>query len=119
MDISDILGPGGHTKRPEHPDMDRIMEITSQMLAEMRENDGNPVEQERLWRARVEESVDFDSLAYQAIQVAMSLNSIQTSLDWARMIANPGRHMGYVKTVQAFYDGFLTGVQFEKRGGKR
>lgn len=119
MDLNDIIGSGGHTKRPQHPDMDRIIEISVQMLADMNENVGNQAEQERLWRKRVDDCVDYDSLRYKAIQEGMSLFGIETGRDWQAMVSNPERLTNYVRTLQAFFDGFLIGSQFEKRGGKR
>lgn len=117
MDISDILGGTGHTQRPEHPDFFRILSVSQRMKADMEENRGNPKRQEELWRKAIEELVDFDSLSYHAIQVAMHIHNIQTGRDWLMMTQNPDKHMAYVATVQAFYDGFIMGAGFQKEGG--
>lgn len=118
MDISDIIGANGHMERPVHPDMDRIIEISMQMLADMNENAGNPAAQERLWRKAITDCVDFDSLSYKAVQEAISLFGIVTGTDWRRIQSSPETHLNFVRVIQAFYDGFLIGSKFEQRGGK-
>lgn len=119
MDINDILGATGHQKRPETLDFDRIVSITLAMKADMSEAEGDLKEQERRWRARIDNLVDFDSLAYQAIQVGLQLHNIETGADILAMRVIPGRLESYVKTVQAFYDGFILGAEFVQAGGHR
>lgn len=119
MDLSDIMGPGGHTKRPDHADFWRLSEIIMQLKARMAEHEGDLVEQERVWRESITAIGDFDSISYHAIQCAVQIHGIQTAMDWQVMLANPQRHHAYVATVQAYYDGFTMGAEFQKRGGHR
>ena len=117
MDIDDILGPSGHTKRPDHPDFFRILSVSQRMKADMEEAKGDLAKQEGLWRKTINELVDFDSIGYHAIQTAIHIHNIETGADWIAMTHNRERHAAYVATVQAFYDGFIMGAGFQKEGG--
>lgn len=119
MDITDIIGKGPSLPRPVHPDMDRVIEIVLEMKAITSENRDDPEAFHRLWREQIEKSINFDVLAYQAVQVACQVYNINTGADFTMLKLSPMRMTGFVHTLQAFYDGFLLGVQFQERGGKR
>jgi 5'-deoxynucleotidase YfbR-like HD superfamily hydrolase len=116
--INDMFPPPGQG-RPTHPDMDRVMEIVLEMKAISQEYSGREEEFLEVWRKQIDKSIDFDVLAYQATQVAMSILGIETGKDYAEMQGDPARFSAFVTLCQSFYDGFLLGVQFEQRGGHR
>lgn len=119
MDLSDVLSGGSEyvkANKPRTPDMDRIMEITLQMKVT---TSTDRAEHERRWRQRIEESVDFDSLAWQALNVGFDLYGVRSGLDLQELRNDSRRNLAFLKTVQAFYDGFLLGAQFQQRGGHR
>lgn len=118
MTLQDLFGPGGHGKRPDHPDFWRLSEIILELKADMQEATSN-ADQERRWRAHYEEIGDFDSIAYHAIQAAMQIHNVETSTDWAMLMADRRKHEAYVGTIQAYFDGFIMGAEFERRGGHR
>jgi hypothetical protein len=113
-DIDDLLRVN-LTKRPEHPDMERLVEISRELLAEKRE--ATVEEQSQNWVDRIASFIDVRSLGYQAMQTAMSIHSISTGLEFSLMMQSHDRYERFVKTLQAFYDGFLIGAEFERRGG--
>lgn len=115
MDIRDILQPPDGLKRPEHPDFWRISEVSLQLRTDIERLPFD--EKEKAWRARISSVGDFDSIAYHAIQVAMSIMSIRTVADWATMRRDGRKQNQYLSTVQAFYDGFMMGALYEQRGG--
>ena len=104
-------------KRPNHPDFWRLSEIILALKADMVENEGNIKEQERLWRARYDGIGDFDSIAYCAVQCGLDLHSIKTGRDWMLLRMSPGGQESYIKSVQAYFDGFVMGAEFERQGG--
>lgn len=115
MDIRDILQPSGAMERPDHPDMFRLLEIATQLRADVKENtfeDANEV-----WHRRVREIIDFDSLAYQALQLCLSVVGIETAADFRELQRNDRKREQYVTLLQAYYDGFIMGALFEQRGG--
>lgn len=123
MDLADILSGGSsyvRDNKPRTPDMDRITEIVLQMKATA----GSPAaigmaEYEKRWKARIEESIDYDSLAWQALNVGFEMYDVKTVGDLQRLRRDQRKNSEFIRCVQAFYDGFLLGVQFEKRGGHR
>lgn len=117
MDINEILGLGGHAKRPEHPDFYRVLEISMAMKANMTEHEGDPAKQEELWRKSVADVIDLESLNYHAMQSAIQALGMRTGLDFALMKHDPDLHLRFVQLLQMFYDGFLFGAEFQKRGG--
>lgn len=123
MDLTDLLtgGVGGEfirRNKPANLDMDRISEIVLEMKAEMSEAIDIP-DQQRVWEARVRSIVDFDALCWQALQVGFQIWNIENGRDLAELKASGDRYTAFIATLQAFYDGFLQGAEFEKRGGHR
>ena len=118
VDITDIIGKGPSFQRPNHPDMDRIIEIVLEMKAITQEYSGKP-EFEAEWRRNIEKTINFDSLAYQAMQVAFDIHQVMTFGDFQRLRQSPQRLLAFTQTIQAFYDGFLLGARFTERGGHR
>jgi len=116
MNINDIMAAPTGVKRPDHPDFWRLSEIILALKAEMAENEGNIEEQERLWRKHYNDIGDFDSIAYAAIQCGLELHNIKTGSDWM-VLRVSGRQESYIKSVQAYFDGFVMGAEFERRGG--
>ena len=93
------------------------MEISLQLRSEVKEV---PFEEANAnWEKRIRSIIDFDSLAYQAIQLCMSIVGIRTVADWAEMRRNKRKNEQYVMLMQTYYDGFIMGAEFQKRGGHR
>lgn len=119
MDITDVIGKGPDFPRPIHPDMDRVMEIALQMKAVSEENKHDLEKFHRLWRDEIEHTINFDVLAYQAMQVCFQCYGIETGADWLALKLSPSRFNAFMMSMQAFYDGFLLGARFTQRGGKQ
>jgi hypothetical protein len=121
MDINDLISGGGEyirKNRPRHPDLDRISEIVLNMKA-MSSEASSPEEHETNWRKHVESFVDFDSIAWQAMNVAFDVFGIRTNEDLMILKSNRQRFSYFIGSMQAFYDGFLLGAEFQKKGGHR
>jgi hypothetical protein len=118
MDINDILvAPTGVT-RPDHPDFWKLSEIILALKADREQQERGEIDMaefERRWRKHYETVGDFDSIAYSAIQCAFALHGIETGGDWNLLTANPAKHMAYVQSVQAFFDGFIMGALLERK----
>lgn len=112
MDLRDIMAEPTGVKRPEHPDFWALSEIILGLKADMQENQSDLVKQEQVWRSHYEAVGDFDSIAYCAIQAGLQLHDIETGADWVRL--EPHR-LSYIRSVQAFFDGFLMGAKFAVR----
>jgi len=113
MDINDILTAPTGIKRPEHPDFWKLSEIILKLKADQTE--ATSINQAMTsWRAAYEALGDFDSIAYCAMQAGMALHNIETGADWIRVMGDPASHESYVKSVQAYFDGFVMGAMLER-----
>lgn len=101
---------GRRRRRPDHPDFWRISEVILGMDAEF--DPMNPPEGDRdaLWKARVTEVVDVDSVMYMAAQRVL------------RAFGSPtfggGVDVRMQATISALYiDAFIAGVKYQQAGG--
>ena len=115
--MDDIFGP--QPERPDTPDFWRLSEIILELKAEMQETAGDQEAQSRAWRARYEAIGDFDSIAYAAKQAAYQVHGIVTGADFIEMMADPQRSESFVRAMQTYFDGFIMGAEFMRRGGHR
>lgn len=117
LTINDILTAPTGIKRPDHPDFWKLSAIILGLKADKEEHERGRItmdEFEHRWRANYDSIGDFDSIAYSAIQAAFALHNIETSADWRLVQINPKRHMAFVQTVQAYFDGFIMGARLER-----
>lgn len=105
-------------QRPQTPDMLRIMDIVLGFKVDLAESHGDQEELEKRWRARIEKVIDFDSLGWQALQVALDIFKVQTAGDMIRLSSGPESKYFHA-CIQSFYDGFLLAAEFERLGGHR
>lgn len=113
--VHDLLSGGNEFVRQNKPrtlDMDRITEIVLEMKSIPRDDQQ---EFERLWRAHVGRYIDFDSLAWQAFQVALDIMAVRNGHDFRALRADPRKNRTFVSIMQGFYDGFLLGTAFQER----
>lgn len=116
FDINDFLPPPSGLKRPDHPDFWRITEIHMELKAALAEAP-NMEAQAAAWKASYEKIGDFDSIKYHALQAAIHIHKLETGLDFLMLRADPERSASFIAIVQAFFDGFIAGAEFERRGG--
>lgn len=115
MNLDDLM-PGGHAPRPEHPDFWRISEVCLSLKADV--NEARTAEElDALWKQRVGEIGDFESINYHAIQVALQIMGVETKFEWELIRQDSVLRERFVELLQAFYDGFIIGANYEKRGG--
>lgn len=115
MDLRDIMAAPTGVQRPEHPDFWALSEIILAMKADMEEFTPPRVsleEQERKWRSHYEALGDFDSIAYCAIQAGLEVHGIKTGADWHALNRSEHGRLGYIQSVQTYFDGFLMGARF-------
>lgn len=118
MDISDIMAAPTGVPRPDHPDFWKLSEIILALKADREEQERGEIDMaefERRWRKHYESVGDFDSIAYSAIQCAFDLHNIRDGFDWQLLMQNPVKHMAYIQSVQAFFDGFIMGALLERK----
>lgn len=116
--IEDVLGlSAGHAKRPDHPDFYRLAEISLEMRAEMAEANGDIEKQFEIWKTRITKSIDFETLNYHAMQIALQIFNLNTIENLQALKRDPGAYEAFVAVIQTYYDGFLMGSEFAKRKG--
>lgn len=98
--------------------MDRISEIVLQ-LKTLSSEARNFEEHEANWDQMIRSIVDYDSLAWQALNVGFDVFGVRTGGDLIRLRANQHQFHAFLGCIQSFYDGFLLGTQFQQRGGHR
>lgn len=98
---------GERPNRPDHPDLWRLSEIALAIDAGMSEAEDKDAQ----WSSVVEKIIDQKSLIYHAMQRASRLFDVETVADLARH-----RTEVLMYTV-VWCEGFLTGAQFQDRGG--
>lgn len=104
-------------ERPDHPDFWKLSEIILALKADTQDLQRGVIdhaEAERRWRAHYEEVGDFDSIAYCATQAGLQLHDVNTAGDWLRVKQDPRLMASFVKSVQAYFDGFIMGAQLER-----
>lgn len=121
MNLHDLISDGSEyvkANRPQHPDIDRISDIVLEMKA-ITADARNIEEHEAMWKEWVERIIDFDSLAWQAFNVALDIFGIKTAYDLRELRSSKRKNKEFIGSMQAFYDGFLLGATFQDRGGHR
>lgn len=118
MDIHDFFGNVGHEPRPDHPDFWRLSEIILELKGQM---ESAPTLQEKgdRWQASYEKIGDFASIKYCAVQAALQIMGIENGLQLAIVQRDKRKSSQLVGHIQAYFDGFLMGAEFMRRGGHR
>jgi len=117
MDIRDIMMEPTGIQRPDHPDFWKLSEIILALKADTEEFSNGKITQEeatRRWEAHYASVGDTDSIQYAAVQCGLQLAGIETGADWQAVMANPANHNAFVKTIQAYFDGFIMGALLER-----
>lgn len=107
MDINEFFGP--NRNRPTHPDFWRLSETILSYDGAIDE----AVDKDKFWEDAVDAVIDRNSVMYMAFQRAARACQAETVGDIVQNIEF------ITKATVLYIEGFLMGVEFQKRGGKQ